>query len=89
LKTSSGGHPLGIRMAIIGAAVGAGDGCAGGIAGVAYVAGVDRRPAGRAGAAGGWRSERAGYIGASPRTAIGGFDEGAVVGFASDPLSNF
>jgi hypothetical protein len=33
--------------------------------------------------------QRAGYIGASPRTAIGGFDEGAVVAFASDPLSNF
>jgi|HubBroStandDraft_6_1064221.scaffolds.fasta_scaffold634730_1 hypothetical protein len=42
------GHPLGIGMAIIGAAVGAGDGCAGGIAGVASVAGVDRRQAGRA-----------------------------------------
>ena len=27
-------------------------------------------------------------LGASPRTAIGGFDEGAVVAFASDPLSN-
>ena len=45
--------------------------------------------ASRSGAAGGWRSERAGYIGASPRTAIGGFDEGAVVAFASEPLSNF
>jgi hypothetical protein len=28
--------------------------------------------------------KRAGYLGASPRAAIGGFDDGAVVAFASD-----
>jgi hypothetical protein len=44
---------------------------------------LDRRAHGRQ------RRQRVGYIGASPRTAIGGFEEGAVVAFASDPLSNF
>jgi hypothetical protein len=89
----SGAHNTGgmaiTGMATIGIGVGAADGSVGGIAGVASVAGVDRRQASRSGAAGGWRSERAGYIGASPRTAMGGFDEGAVVAFASEPLSNF
>jgi hypothetical protein len=38
---SSGGHPLDIGMAIIGMAVGAADGSAGGIAAAASAAGVD------------------------------------------------
>jgi hypothetical protein len=44
---SSEDHPLDIGTAIIGMAVGAHDGSAGGIAAAAFVAGVDRNIGGR------------------------------------------
>ena len=51
---SSGGHDIG--MAIVGVAVGAADGSAGGIVGAAFVAGVDRQLTSRSRSSGGSRS---------------------------------